>query len=393
MNIEAEKEASRLRVDVKRAEELAGRLFATQPGGSTLEQYMVAGLERWPGMSTDQHAAISRVLRDRIEGGDEVSRAQVVELKIWLRTKIKKQFEADPDIVPKAPDTFALAQEAGVASVSYDTFRTQYFYPIRDEVREELGIPKPVRKGGRKKGFKTTARQKADEKKEQERKEKAEAASAKLTQENAERAAEGGELLDKFPAKKRRKRDRRARPIPLRNTMSLGALDALAEGEQATEISPAAPDEKEVLAAAQGADQMERILENNAKQPPEEHSTEHHHYLREEYKRNRKAFERDDANVLHEPSLDTIEGEGEAAFPVEDSITLMDVVEGRVRAKIASMLKNQRASLSVKNEDGWIEFHRPEDGGVFLDIHANDLEAFDRLMEVLSTVLKPLLKV
>ena len=413
MNIEAEKTASRLRMETKRAVELADRLFASQPGGSTLEQYLVAGLERWPGMTTDQHAEISRVLRNRLEGGDEVSKSQVVELKIWLRTKIKKEMEADRTANPKAPTTFALAQEAGVAYVSYDTFRTQYFYPIRDQVREELRIPKPVRKGGRKKGFKTTARQASDEKKEQDRKERAETASAELARQNGEKAAEAGaeDLIRKNGDgdKKRRKRDRRARPIPLRNTLSIADADRLAEGGGLAETDPALPDENKVLAAAQGADQMERILNGGAPEatptrPPSdpqvtieepsldniegegkafgepspgseedrqqaaedvapslgeahpldnfpfEHSTElherTHQELREEYERNRKAFVRDDA----EP-----QSLMDAAHPFWKSLQAADIREvlemGKARNEWICMLGAAPDDLTINGED------------------------------------------
>ena len=261
LNIEEEKEASRIRMENKRAQECAERLITTLPGGSTPEELMVAGLERWPGMSTDQHAAILKVIRNRLEGEDDMSRARVVELQIWLRTHIKAHLNTDPTLNLKAPATWTLAQEAGVASVTYDTFRTQYFYPIRDEVREELGIAKPVPKKGQK-GFKTLARQKADEKKAKDRREKAEAAAEALNRENTERAADAKpwpfgaeavasqdtkaheeahqELAEKVSEKP--ERERRPHPLPVGNTLSIAEIDAMEKGKQGSSEPPTYPE-------------------------------------------------------------------------------------------------------------------------------------------------------
>lgn len=352
MNIEEEKEASRIRMENKRAQECAERLIDSQPRGTTLQEYMVVGLERWPGMSTDQHAAIVKAIRNRLEGEDPMSKAQVVELKIWLRTHLKEKFEANPTANPKAPATWTLAQEAGVARVTYDTFRSQYFYPIRDEVREELGIPKPVPKKGQK-GFKTLARQKSDEKKAKDRREEAERKAkefqatankageglvGELAKGAIERAAEGGDLLSKFEGSTEEhekahqelaekvngkpKREKRPHPLPLGNTLSIAELDAIEKGKKGSsepptypEVTPPqAPSEPQVSPKWASSDPQETLDEPSPgserdrqeaaedvapgsfpfQQSSEVHEKAHQE-LQEAHEKARMAFERDDA--------------------------------------------------------------------------------------------------
>lgn len=124
---------------------LARILLAENPGKVSRDLHRAAWM-RWDELSDMKISEIctrAEELRPKPEEEDVGTRnfKQVEELRAWIRLAL----ERDPDIKPTA--AYQAAKKAGVCHVAFQGFRTNHFYRIRKEFREEKGLP-PVRPGG-----------------------------------------------------------------------------------------------------------------------------------------------------------------------------------------------------------------------------------------------------
>lgn len=218
MNLEEERAAALKRQEAKRKREMAELLLQRVEPGSSWPQISKAAIERWPRLSTDDLVEIRHQVRELRKENPEMAKKSVSVLREWVQEEVRR----NPDI--KSPACFDLAKEAGVVQVAYETFRTQYFYPIRHEVREELGLEekkeeRPKRKRGR-------------PKKEGEYQEFLKKFGS--TEEHEKAHQELAHKTDEEP----KRRPRRRRPHPLLNTRPLSEVDAEA-GEDLLAPPPA----------------------------------------------------------------------------------------------------------------------------------------------------------
>lgn len=139
MNLQEEREASRLRGEGRRNEDMAMRLTQhLAPPGSSIDELEAVAREKWQQLSDCRISAIMQVIKANREefsmprGVNPAREARTKILHAWLRKVLTKDIDLDFEVVYKR------AKKAGFVDYKSSSFRTGHFYPIRKEVWKKL---------------------------------------------------------------------------------------------------------------------------------------------------------------------------------------------------------------------------------------------------------------